>query len=149
DPDGPLLYGGNTPANFAAAVQVGQGLVRFLAGTTPATRLYPVDLGLRPEGKDGPLARSRDGYASYYGRWAQTWERQALTRARFVAGDADVGRRLMETIERYVWATPFGENDVREIRRSKARIERERIPHGEDPQFHLKLGRGSLSDVEF
>ena len=57
----------------------------------PPTRIYPVDLGLRPEGKDGPLARSLDGYATYYERWAQTWERQALVRARFVAGDADVG----------------------------------------------------------
>jgi glutamate-ammonia-ligase adenylyltransferase len=38
---------------------------------------------------------------------------------------------------------------VREVRRIKARIERERIPPGEDPQFHLKLGRGSLSDVEW
>ena len=41
------------------------------------------------------------------------------------------------------------DDDVREVRRMKARIERERIPPGEDPQFHLKLGRGSLSDVEF
>src|SRR5690606_30244987 len=35
------------------------------------------------------------------------------------------------------------------VRRMKARIERERIPPGEDPEFHLKLGKGSLSDVEF
>ena len=144
-----LVYDGSTPADFSAAEKVGEALVRFLAGTTPATRIYPVDLGLRPEGKDGPLARSLDGYASYYGRWSQTWERQALTRARFVAGDPDVGRRLMEIIEPHVWDTPLSENDIREIRRIKARIERERIPHGEDPQFHLKLGRGSLSDVEF
>ncbi|MEA2971755.1 MAG: [glutamine synthetase] adenylyltransferase / [glutamine synthetase]-adenylyl-L-tyrosine [Actinomycetota bacterium] len=144
-----LVYDGSTPADFSAAEKVGAALVRFLAGTTPATRIYPVDLGLRPEGKDGPLARSLDGYASYYGRWSQTWERQALTRARFVAGDPDVGRRLMEIIEPHVWDTPLSENDIREIRRIKARIERERIPHGEDPQFHLKLGRGSLSDVEF
>ncbi len=41
------------------------------------------------------------------------------------------------------------DDDVREVRRMKARIERERIPPGEDPQFHLKLGRGSMSDVEF
>src|SRR5262249_8917170 len=38
---------------------------------------------------------------------------------------------------------------VREVRRMKARIERERIPHGDDARFHLKLGRGSLSDIEF
>ena len=48
-----------------------------------------------------------------------------------------------------MYRDPFTEDDVREIRRMKARIERERIPPGEDPQFHLKLGRGSLSDVEF
>ncbi len=144
-----FVYDGSTAADFAAAEKVGEGLVRFLAGTTPATRIYPIDLGLRPEGKDGPLARSLDGYSAYYERWAQTWERQALVRSRFVAGDADVGRRFMEIVEPHVWGKPLAEDDVREIRRIKARVERERIPHGEDPQFHLKLGRGSLSDVEF
>jgi [glutamine synthetase] adenylyltransferase / [glutamine synthetase]-adenylyl-L-tyrosine phosphorylase len=48
-----------------------------------------------------------------------------------------------------VWGHPFTAEDEREVRRMKARIERERIPPGEDPEFHLKLGRGSLSDVEF
>ncbi len=144
-----FVYDGSTSEDFSAAVKVGESLVRFLAGTTPATRIYPIDLGLRPEGKDGPLAHSLEGYITYYERWAQTWERQALVRARFVAGDADVGRRFMEIIEPHVWTAALTEADVREIRRVKARIERERIPHGEDPQFHLKLGRGSLSDIEF
>ena len=49
----------------------------------------------------------------------------------------------------FVYGRPFTDDDMREIRRMKARIERERIPPGEDPQFHLKLGTGSLSDVEF
>ena len=123
--------------------------MRFLAGATPPTRVYPVDLALRPQGKDGPLARSLDGYAAYYGRWAQTWERQALVRARPVAGDAEVARRFMEIVEPHVWCRGLPEDDAREIRRMKARIERERLPAGDDPQFHLKLGRGSLSDVEF
>jgi glutamate-ammonia-ligase adenylyltransferase len=48
-----------------------------------------------------------------------------------------------------VYREPFGHDDIRAVRRMKARIERERIPPGEDPQFHLKLGRGSLSDIEF
>jgi glutamate-ammonia-ligase adenylyltransferase len=65
-----------------------------------------------------------------------------------VAGDADVGRRFLELVEPHVWKG-LDDNDVREIRRIKARVERERIPSGDDPQFHLKLGRGSLSDVEF
>src|SRR5205085_1778909 len=52
-------------------------------------------------------------------------------------------------IEPHVWTGRLADEEAREIRRIKARIERERIPHGEDPQFHLKLGRGSLSDIEF
>jgi glutamate-ammonia-ligase adenylyltransferase len=52
-------------------------------------------------------------------------------------------------VEPFVWGTPLSDSDVREIRRMKARIEQERIPAGEDPQFHLKLGRGSLSDIEW
>ncbi len=144
-----FVYDGSTPADFTAAERLGEQLVRFLAGASPPSRIYPVDLALRPEGKDGPLARSLDGYRAYYGRWARTWERQALVRARPVAGDGDVARRFMEILEPHVWGAPLDEDGVREIRRMKARIERERLPAGEDPQFHLKLGRGSLSDVEF
>jgi glutamate-ammonia-ligase adenylyltransferase len=46
-------------------------------------------------------------------------------------------------------AAPATDEEVREIRRMKARVEKERIPPGQDPDFHLKLGRGSLSDVEW
>ena len=144
-----LVYEGSTSADYEAAERTAAALVRFLAGATPATRIYDIDLGLRPEGKDVPLARSLDGYRAYYERWAQTWERQALVRARPVAGDADLGRRFCQLVEPHVWRDRLPDDDVREIRRMKARIERERIPPGEDPQFHLKLGRGSLSDVEF
>jgi [glutamine synthetase] adenylyltransferase / [glutamine synthetase]-adenylyl-L-tyrosine phosphorylase len=144
-----LVYDGSTAEDFAVAERLGEQLVRFVAGVSPPTRIYPVDLGLRPEGKDGPVARSLDGYRAYYERWAQTWERQALVRARPVAGDEDLGRRFMALIEPHVWRDGLPEDDVREIRRVKARIERERLPAGDDPQFHLKLGRGSLSDVEF
>jgi glutamate-ammonia-ligase adenylyltransferase len=144
-----FVYDGSTPADFAAAERVAGALVRFLAGLSPPTQMYPVDLDLRPQGKDGPLARSLDGYDAYYRRWARTWERQALVRGRPVAGDAEVARRFMEVVEPHVWDGGLTDDDIREIRRMKARIERERLPAGDDPQFHLKLGRGSLSDVEF
>ena len=48
-----------------------------------------------------------------------------------------------------MWDKPLSDDDVRQIRRMKARVERERVPSGEDPEFHLKLGPGSLSDVEW
>ncbi|HEX2272499.1 MAG TPA: bifunctional [glutamine synthetase] adenylyltransferase/[glutamine synthetase]-adenylyl-L-tyrosine phosphorylase [Acidimicrobiales bacterium] len=144
-----FVYDGSTNEDFAMAEKTAEAVLAFLSGQTPANRVYPVDADLRPEGKDGPLARSLEGYRSYYERWAQVWERQALLRARPVAGDAEVGGRFLELVKPHVWRDPFPEDDVREIRRMKARIERERIPAGEDPQFHLKLGRGSLSDIEF
>src|SRR6202042_1049878 len=52
-------------------------------------------------------------------------------------------------VEPFLWGQPPTEADVKEIRRMKARVERERMPAGEDPQFHLKLGRGTLSDIEW
>ena len=124
-------------------------LLRLVHGSSPAERIFNVDLGLRPEGGHGRLSRDVDGFAVYFDRWAQTWERQALLRARVVAGDRAVGREFLELAHRFVWEPPIGDNEITEIRRMKARIERERIPAGEDPQFHLKLGKGSLSDIEW
>ena len=149
DLDVMLVYDGSTAEDFAAADETAGSLLRFVSGDTPAERIFILDADLRPEGKQGPLARSLEGYRAYYERWAQTWERQALLRARPVAGDADVGRRFMDIVDDFVWGSPLTDDQVREIRRMKARVERERIPAGEDPQFHLKLGRGSLSDVEW
>jgi glutamate-ammonia-ligase adenylyltransferase len=144
-----LVYTGSTNAEVSEAEHAAERLMRFMKGDTPAGRVYLLDADLRPEGKQGPLARSLDGYRIYYERWAQIWERQALVRARPAAGDEEVGSRFMELVDRFVWAPPLTDEHVREIRRMKARIERERIPAADDPQFHLKLGRGSLSDVEW
>lgn len=144
-----VVYDGEGPDDAAAAIRATEAIRTFLAGETPARRLYAVDFDLRPEGRQGPLARSLDGYAAYYDRWSATWERQALVRARPVAGDQGVARAFMTLVDSHVWRTPFTEAEAREVRRMKARIERERVPAGEDPQFHLKLGPGSLSDVEW
>lgn len=109
-----------------------------------------VDADLRPEGRQGALVRSLQSYAAYYARWSAGWESQALLRAAFVAGDADLGARFEEIIAplRYPEAG-LDEQQVREIRRLKARMESERLPRGADPSLHIKLGRGGLSDVEW
>ena len=149
DLDVVFVHDGDTAAAHEEALRVATGLVRFVGGDTPAQRIFRLDPGLRPEGRQGPLTRSYSGYATYFDRWALTWERQAMARARPVAGDVELGERFMRLLDRVVWDRPFTEDDEREVRRMKARIERERVPPGEDPEFHLKLGRGSLSDVEW
>ncbi len=66
-----------------------------------------------------------------------------------MAGDRELANRFFEVLDPFVWQDGLSEADRREIRRIKARVEHERIPANEDAQYHLKLGRGSLSDIEF
>lgn len=110
---------------------------------------FRLDAGLRPEGKKGPLSRSIDAYRNYYRRWAQPWEQLAMIRARPVAGDSTLADRFIDVVREFVWGEPMTSDRVRSIRQIKARVESERIPRGEDPDFHLKLGSGGLSDIEF
>ncbi|MET0421178.1 MAG: bifunctional [glutamine synthetase] adenylyltransferase/[glutamine synthetase]-adenylyl-L-tyrosine phosphorylase [Acidimicrobiia bacterium] len=149
DIDVVFVYDGDTDADFDAAERVATQLVAEIGETTSEGQTFRIDARLRPEGSQGPLARSLAGYERYYDRWGLTWERQALVKARFVAGDPELGQRFCDLATRVVYDTPFTEGDAREVRRSKARVERERIPPGEDHEFHLKLGRGTLTDVEF
>jgi glutamate-ammonia-ligase adenylyltransferase len=133
----------------AEAERVAAAVLRFVGGETPAERIWAIDADLRPEGRSGPLARSVQGWSAYLTRWVSTWERQAYLRARPVAGDPDLGRRLVDRLGAAALERPLTGDDEREVRRMKVRIEQERIGPADDPEFHLKLGRGSLSDVEF
>jgi glutamate-ammonia-ligase adenylyltransferase len=144
-----LLVFDDTKLAAEDAEPYAEAFLKLMNGATPVQRLYDLDLSLRPEGRKGSLARSLKAFEGYYDRWAQVWERQALTRGRVVAGDPAVGTRFVEIASHFVWDKGLSDDDAREIRRMKARIERERVPSGEDPQFHLKLGPGSLSDVEW
>jgi glutamate-ammonia-ligase adenylyltransferase len=110
---------------------------------------FEIDLDLRPEGRNGPVARSIDSYLAYYERWADTWEAQALVRARPIAGSIELQQSFIDIINKYRYPDSFSQAAVIEIRRIKARVETERLPQGADPRRHLKLGRGSLSDVEW
>ncbi|WP_412475188.1 bifunctional [glutamine synthetase] adenylyltransferase/[glutamine synthetase]-adenylyl-L-tyrosine phosphorylase [Gordonia sp. LUNF6] len=124
--------------------------VRSLLGTPSADPPLEVDVGLRPEGKNGPIVRTLGSYEAYYRQWAQPWEVQALLRAHSVAGDSDLGLRFLHMID--VTRYPEGgvsAEAVREIRRIKARVDSERLPRGADPATHTKLGRGGLADVEW
>jgi glutamate-ammonia-ligase adenylyltransferase len=127
-----------------------EALVSELLRLTEDLRLpLDLDINLRPEGKNGAVARSLDSYRAYYKRWSLTWEAQALLRARAAVGDP----RLMADFELLADEVRFpaqiAEKDVREVKRIKARVVSVRLPQGADPARHLKLGRGSLSDVEW
>jgi glutamate-ammonia-ligase adenylyltransferase len=110
---------------------------------------FELDAGLRPEGKNGPLVRSLDAYQQYYHRWALGWEAQALLRATPIVGHGALLSDFGALADSIRYPAEFPPEALREIRRIKARVEGERLPQGADPKRHLKLGRGSLSDVEW
>jgi glutamate-ammonia-ligase adenylyltransferase len=110
---------------------------------------FELDMGLRPEGKNGAIARSLESYSAYYSRWADIWENQALLRARMFFGSTELRTGFDELVDKYRYPAELSQQAVIEIRRIKARVESERLPQGADPKRHLKLGRGSLSDIEW
>ncbi len=113
-------------------------------GSEPA--LWQVDANLRPEGKDGALVRNIESHRAYYERWADTWEFQALLKARPVAGDREVGEQYMAVVSPMVWSAVEREGFV-----ESAQAMRRRVEHhvGAESDRELKLGPGGLRDVEF
>jgi glutamate-ammonia-ligase adenylyltransferase len=141
--------GADESAATAAANAVAHTLRRLLGEPAPDPA-FEVDADLRPEGRQGALVRSLSAFREYYERWVSVWEVQALLRAVPVAGDEELGEDFVALVDpiRYPAEGLTGEQ-VAEIRRIKARVERERLPRGADPATHTKLGRGGLSDVEW
>ncbi|WUV02819.1 bifunctional [glutamine synthetase] adenylyltransferase/[glutamine synthetase]-adenylyl-L-tyrosine phosphorylase [Actinoallomurus sp. NBC_01490] len=143
------LPGADEREASSVAHAVAEELRRLLALPAPDPPLV-IDPGLRPEGRQGPLVRTLDSYASYYRRWSAPWESQALLRAVPMIGDEGLRERFQALIDPVRWpANGVDETALREIRRLKARMEAERLPRGVDPRRHTKLGPGGLSDVEW
>ena len=112
-------------------------------------RLYQVDTRLRPSGNQGPLVVSEESLLEHHTRRAQLWERQALIKARAVAGDVAYGERLLGTaLAPLIWERPVPEGAAEEIHRLRMRMEREVAGETRD-QLNLKTGQGGLVDVEF
>ncbi|MDR1825522.1 MAG: bifunctional [glutamine synthetase] adenylyltransferase/[glutamine synthetase]-adenylyl-L-tyrosine phosphorylase [Bifidobacteriaceae bacterium] len=141
--------GEHEAAAQAQAVAVAAATMQLLSNIGPEPPLE-IDADLRPEGRNGPIVRSLAAYQEYYERWALGWERQALLRARPVAGDQALAARFMALAEpvRY---RPEGlsAKELVELRRLKTRVERERLPRGVEPFRHVKLGPGGLLDVQW
>ncbi|HET7174161.1 MAG TPA: bifunctional [glutamine synthetase] adenylyltransferase/[glutamine synthetase]-adenylyl-L-tyrosine phosphorylase [Nocardioidaceae bacterium] len=135
------------PAALAAGTALAATLIRVCSDHTGEGALWPVDAALRPEGAAGPLVRTLGGYATYYERWAKTWEFQALLKARPVAGDSSLGQRFVELVEPLVWSAADRPGFVADVQAMRRRVV-DNIP---PPQAlrQLKLGPGGLRDVEF
>jgi glutamate-ammonia-ligase adenylyltransferase len=130
-----------------AATRLASATMRLCGEHTGEGVIWEVDANLRPEGRDGPLVRSLASHVAYYEKWASTWEFQALLKARFAAGDEELGRQYLEAVAPMVWSVGERDNFVTDVRAMRRRVI-DNIPAGRRDR-ELKLGAGGLRDVEF
>ena len=140
-----FLYEDDAPDAADKYVKLSRRLSTWLSGSTGAGCLYDIDLRLRPNGEEGFLAHSLAAFEKYQREQAWTWEHQALTRARFICGDAEIGAKF-EDIRRSILTQP----------RDKARLKQEIIAMREKmfathppEEGNVKYARGGVVDVEF
>ncbi|GAB2548948.1 bifunctional [glutamine synthetase] adenylyltransferase/[glutamine synthetase]-adenylyl-L-tyrosine phosphorylase [Brachybacterium huguangmaarense] len=130
-------------------VKVAATLQRILNAPSAGADMK-VSADLRPEGRNGVLARTVESWTDYCAKSAETWEKQALVRARAITGSEELVGRITAVMDSHRY--PEGgltARGRREITTMKARVESGRLPRGADPSRHLKLGRGSMTDVEW
>jgi glutamate-ammonia-ligase adenylyltransferase len=130
------------------ATRLAEALIAALSKPTPEGNLFRVDMRLRPEGRYGALVRSLASYREYYDRWVETWERQALIKARFVAGDPDLGARFEQMVEPHVYRGVQIASLLEDVRDVKRAIDR-RVSEAGEREKNVKEGRGTIREIEF
>ena len=144
-------FGESSTRNAETAVAWAERLTRWVSERTSDGAGYELDARLRPEGASGALARSVGSFIEYFERESNglaAWERQALTRSRFVAGDPTTAARLQAAIRHVAFPQQWKPEWSDELRHIKTRVENERGKRGNDV-FDVKLGEGTLSDIEW
>ena len=126
---------------------LGQKLIKSLTEATGEGFLYRVDMRLRPWGKSGALVNTVESHLGYLQKHGRQWEKQALLKARPIAGNLEVGQEFLRRVRPLLFGTPIEE--LREsVRGMKDRIEAELVKQGRK-WGEVKAGTGSIRDVEF
>jgi glutamate-ammonia-ligase adenylyltransferase len=130
--------------NIHFFTEYAQRVIKQTSYMGPMGRLYHVDMRLRPTGKSGSLVTPLCEFCRYYeGGGAQLWERQSLTRARVVCGDAEFGQEVMNAVYQGAYGAGWRREMIDEIRAMRERMESSR------GERDLKRGFGGIVDVEF
>jgi glutamate-ammonia-ligase adenylyltransferase len=142
-----FLYDDEFPDAGEYYARLAQRVRSWLSSRTSAGILFETDLRLRPNGESGLVACSLATFRKYQFESAWTWEHQALTRARFVAGDPALGEKF-ERIREDILRLPRDRQTLRtEVISMRDKM---RAAHAEkSPLFDLKHDPGGLVDVEF
>ncbi|MFN3465904.1 MAG: DUF294 nucleotidyltransferase-like domain-containing protein, partial [Terricaulis sp.] len=133
-----------SPSDFYTRLT--QRLISALSAPTEEGELYEIDTKLRPSGSKGPVAVRLSSFERYYAEEAWTWELQALTRLRPVAGDAALGERALATARAAIARPKDRGKILADVADMRARMDRERPSKS---AWDLKLAPGGFVDIEF
>ncbi len=145
-----FIYDAETDEEEARAryTRLAKRMNTWLNSTTAAGNLYATDLRLRPDGSGGLFVSSWDAYLRYQKENAWTFERQALTRARFVAGDSELGSMFMRWRAEALQEARDGGKLIDDILAMRTRMH-EAHDDANSEQFNIKQGEGGMIDIEF
>ena len=132
---------------ISTANQIATELINFISNVDQDGEIWQLDAALRPEGKAGALVRTVAQHTAYYQQWAETWEFQALLKARHMAGAKKVSDEYLAAITPMVWIASERENFVADVQKMRKRVE-QNIDY-KVGERELKLSSGGLRDVEF
>jgi glutamate-ammonia-ligase adenylyltransferase len=142
-----FLYDDTAPEASEVYAKLAQRINTWISSMTPAGILYETDLRLRPNGASGLLVSSIEAFEGYQKKQAWVWEHQALTRARFCAGDAGIGAAF----ERIRIEVMRQERDPATLREEVLKMRQKMLDAHPNPSglFDIKHDRGGIIDVEF
>jgi glutamate-ammonia-ligase adenylyltransferase len=135
-------------SNHEYFVRLAQRLISALSSPTREGYAYQVDPRLRPSGRSGPLMTSLAGFQAYHAERALTWERQALIRARCIAGEGGLAARVQQMVQQIVYERPFTDAMIPEIHHLRERMRHE-LAREYKGRHNVKLGRGGLVEILF
>jgi len=132
--------------------KLGELMISALSSVTREGYLYRVDLRLRPDGKNGSLVTSSQGFLDYLKQRTAVWEWLAYVKLRAVAGDLELGK-MIETHARHAIHEAARNSDAEalrtETRHVRERLEQEKAKQGRHGRINIKYGSGGMLDVYF
>ncbi|MBI4651528.1 hypothetical protein HY745_09655 [Candidatus Desantisbacteria bacterium] len=138
----------NIISNLDFFTKLAEMIIRHISNITDEGYCFRVDTRLRPDGKSGQLVRSLESMEKYYYSHGETWERQALIKARVAAGDRKLGKTFLKKIDGFIYRKYLDYQAIQEIKMLKNRIEQE-VDKKELFEREVKLGYGGIRDIEF
>lgn len=135
-------------SNHDFSVRLAQKLIQLMAENTEEGHIFRVDMRLRPEGSQGALAYSLRSCEVYYESWGETWERQAMIKARLCAGSELLGQAFHRMIRPFIYRQTLDVSALDEIGRIKDRINSKLAASGRE-HLNIKLGEGGIREIEF